>query len=152
MVCLTDLFATCAAAVGKSLPENAAPDSFDLLPMLMGQGDAACDRDTLVIHKGTNVGHLYAIRQGDWKLILGQGSDGPSTGRTGPYMGYSAIGLSNSDFTPDGKIRPDAPQGQLYNLAQDPAETTNLYADHPEIVERLSSLLERLQNSGRSRP
>ena len=33
-VCLTDVMATCAAITGAVLPENAAEDSFDLLPML----------------------------------------------------------------------------------------------------------------------
>ena len=30
-----------------------------------------------------------------------------------------------------------APEAQLYDLKEDPRETTNLYAAHPEIAQRL---------------
>ncbi|TSA29328.1 MAG: hypothetical protein D4R65_15395 [Verrucomicrobiaceae bacterium] len=54
--------------------------------------------------------------------------------------------------TPDGKLKPGAPPGQLYDLAADPGETTNLYSDHPEIVARLSQLYGGLVKKNRSRP
>ena len=46
---------------------------------------------------------------------------------------------------------PDAP-GQLYNLASDPGETTNVYNKHPEIVAELKALLEEAKASGRTVP
>ena len=46
---------------------------------------------------------------------------------------------------------PNAP-GELYDLEQDPAETTNLYFDQPQIVKELKTLLEETQARGRSRP
>ncbi len=46
---------------------------------------------------------------------------------------------------------PDAP-GQLYNLAEDPGETTNLYSKHPDVVAELKALLEQSKASGRSAP
>jgi arylsulfatase A-like enzyme len=39
---------------------------------------------------------------------------------------------------------------QLYNLADDLAETNNLYEKHPEIVKRLTAKLEQYRQSGRS--
>jgi len=152
LVCLTDIFATCAGVVDVPLPDEAAPDSFNILPVILGGGDAGSPRDALVIHKGTNVGNMYAVQQGDWKLILGQGSDGPSTGRRGPYMGYADLGFENSDYTADGTLKADAPPGQLYNLREDPRETTNIYGAHPEVVARLTGLLEETRKRGRSRP
>jgi hypothetical protein len=47
---------------------------------------------------------------------------------------------------------PGGPKGQLYNLAEDPREQHNVYQEHPEIVEQLTKLLEKLQNQGYSRP
>jgi hypothetical protein len=44
---------------------------------------------------------------------------------------------------------PDAP-GQLYNLKEDPSETTNLSSKHPEVAERLKKLLEESKKSGRT--
>jgi hypothetical protein len=46
---------------------------------------------------------------------------------------------------------PDAP-GQLYNLGEDPGETTNLYFERPEIVEELRTKLHVYRDNGRSRP
>ena len=46
---------------------------------------------------------------------------------------------------------PDAP-GQLYDLAADPGETTNLYSQHPERVAAMKAKLEELKASGRSAP
>ena len=46
---------------------------------------------------------------------------------------------------------PDSP-GQLYNLAEDPGETKNLYSKYPEIVGELKDLLEASKKSGRSAP
>jgi hypothetical protein len=39
----------------------------------------------------------------------------------------------------------------LYNLAVDPGETENLWLKRPEIVARLTALLEKYQREGRSR-
>ena len=36
-VCLTDIMATCAAVVGAKLPNDAAEDSFNILPILLGE-------------------------------------------------------------------------------------------------------------------
>lgn len=35
------------------------------------------------------------------------------------------------------------PAGQLYNLADDPYETRNLYANHPDLVAELTKLLDQ---------
>ena len=43
LVCLNDLFATCADIVGDKLPDNAAEDSFSFLPAALGvAGKGAC--------------------------------------------------------------------------------------------------------------
>ncbi len=47
---------------------------------------------------------------------------------------------------------PDGHPAQLYNLDDDIGETRNLYAEHPEIVQEMTELLERLITSGRSTP
>ena len=36
-ICLTDIFGTCAAILGDDLPDNAAEDSFNILPALTGE-------------------------------------------------------------------------------------------------------------------
>src|SRR5690606_19248905 len=79
MVCLTDLFATCADAIGQQLPKNGAEDSLSFLPALIGKPKDA-SRKTLVGH--SNFGE-FAYREGPWKLVyrLGGASLEPSRGQ-----------------------------------------------------------------------
>ena len=37
------------------------------------------------------------------------------------------------------------PPGQLYNLADDPSETQNMWDENPDVVSRLAQLLARVQ-------
>ncbi|NQT38481.1 MAG: sulfatase-like hydrolase/transferase [Planctomycetes bacterium] len=135
-VCLTDLMATCAAVVGAKLPNEAAEDSCDFLPVLLGsQGDRPVRRYTL--HQTISL--ALAIRRGPWKYLDHKGSGGNN---------YNSERLR--PFILEEKA-PEAP-GQLYNLDTDPGETDNLYFKHPEIVAELKSQLEKYKQSGRSAP
>ncbi len=134
LACLTDFMATCAEITGAKLPDNAAEDSFSLLPALTGQSSAAIPADkivrTSIVHHSIN--GSFAIREGNWKLCLCPGSGGWSSPRPG-------------------KDKDDQlPQVQLFDLAADIAETKNLQSDHPEIVQRLTALLEKYVADGRS--
>jgi len=124
-IILTDLMRTFAALVGHSLPKDSAEDSFDILDAIQGKKAHRPIHDQLIHHSGNGV---FAIRQGDWKLILGKGSGG--------FTRYKAPA--------------DAPAGQLYHLGNDPAEQTNLYSEKPKIVEKLTRLLELTRSSNSS--
>jgi len=127
--CLVDLMGTLAELIDYRLPGNAGEDTYSLLPALLGKKGKPI-REAVVHH--SNLG-VFGIRQGDWKLELGLGSGGFSDPR-------------QVDPVPGG------PQGQLYNLAVDPREEKNLWMEHPEVVARLTALLERYKKEGRSRP
>jgi arylsulfatase A-like enzyme len=129
-ICLTDLLATVAAIIGATLPEHAGEDSVNLLPDLLGVARGPL-REATVHH---SIDGSFAIRQGPWKLALCPGSGGWSSPRPGRDR---TEGL---------------PPIQLYNLGQDVGETKNVSAEHPEIVERLTRLLERYVAEGRSTP
>lgn len=130
LVLLVDLMATFAEITGAPLPRDAAEDSFSLLPALLGRRPVKPSRDHAVYH---SLRGEFAIEQGDWKLMLHRGSGGFSIPR-------------------EVRPKPGEPDGQLYNLRTDPQETRNVYAEHPDIVERLSRLLEKIQREGRSAP
>ena len=66
LVCLNDTFATCAAILGDSLPEDSAEDSFSVLPTLMNV-NAASPRVAVVHH---DVKGQFAMRDGPWKLVI----------------------------------------------------------------------------------
>ncbi|MCC6364529.1 MAG: arylsulfatase [Bryobacterales bacterium] len=124
--CLTDLMATTAEITGVHLPKNAGEDSFSLVPALGGKKG---NRQVIVHH---SVDGMFSIRQGEWKLCLGLGSGGFSEPkRVDP--------------------QPGGPLGQLYNLDSDPSETKNLYQSRPDVVQRLTAILDQYKKQGYSR-
>lgn len=129
LVALTDVLATLADWFGTPLPEDAGEDSFSFLHSLLGTRPTGPVRTGLVMDSN---GGCFAVRDGDWKLLLCQGGGG---------LGWSP---RDRDET--------RPAGQLYNLADDPAEKRNLYEDRPGVVGRLTALLTRQQRAGRTRP
>lgn len=129
-ICLTDLMATCAAIAEAKLPADAGEDSVNLLPDLLGTAQGPL-REATVHH---SINGSFAIRQGPWKLALCPDSGGWSAPRPG---------------------RPEAnglPPIQLYNLHDDPGERHNLQAENPDVAARLTRLLERYVEQGRSTP
>lgn len=127
---LNDLMATVAAVLGEELPKGVGPDSYDISPALFGEDYDESIREAIVSHSENG---SFAIRQGPWKLIL-------ETDGSGGWV-------RPSDEPPS----PERP-GQLYNLEEDPKEQRNLYTDRPEVVDRLSRLLDRYKAQGRSVP
>jgi len=136
---LTDVMATCAEIVGAKLPNDAAEDSYNMLPVLLGtQGGKPVRRHLLQ----QTISFAMSIRDGKWKYLDHKGSGGNNYSRGGAW-GMKQYALKDTD--------PDAP-GQLYNLETDPGETTNLYSKHPEIARRLKEQLDAYRKSGRSAP
>ncbi|MBI9017863.1 MAG: sulfatase-like hydrolase/transferase [Phycisphaerae bacterium] len=129
VICLADFMATTADIVGFDLPDNAAEDSFNILPVLLGEKYDQPIRDSIIHHSGNG---MFAVRKGNWKLIAGLGSGG---------------------FSSPSSIKPtaDGPKGQLYNLANDLQEKENLWLKRPEKVMELSAILEQAKSQGYTR-
>lgn len=68
LIALADMPATFAALVGVPLPADAAPDSFNVLPALLGRKHDTPLRPHLVMHRG-GVKGPFAVRQGVWKFV-----------------------------------------------------------------------------------
>jgi arylsulfatase A-like enzyme len=131
-ICLTDFMATAAAIINEELPNNAAVDSYNLLPVLKGEIYNKPLREATVHHSG---GGQFAIRQGKWKLILGGGSGGWTSPRNDSEA--EKLGL---------------PLIQLYDINEDIEEQNNLQEDYPEVVQKLEQLLNDYREKGRSAP
>lgn len=127
LICLTDLFATVADLTGGELAANSAEDSVSFLSALSGE-EIASSRAGVIHHSIS--GH-FGYRQGKWKLLLAKGS----AGWTGPK---------------ENELPKGTPRAQLYDMENDPAETTNLYESHPEVAARLLAQLEADIVNGRS--
>ena len=65
-VCLTDLMATLASFFEYDLPQDAAEDSVNLLPLSLGSDYSRPVREATVHH---SVAGMFAIRLRDWKLV-----------------------------------------------------------------------------------
>ena len=133
-VCLTDWMRTLAGVVGHQLPEDAGEDSYDMMPLLTGSDRPV--REATVHHSGMAgpdmaIGNGFAIRQGKWKMIWGVGPHGKAKDRVKD-------------------LSPDHPIGELYDMHADPSEQQNLWSDRQDVVERLTSLLVKYQQEGRS--
>ncbi len=132
---LTDVMATVAAIAGAHLPDNAAEDSFNLLPALRGE-DTAPVRPYL-LQQAFNGVRTLSLRRGPWK-----------------YLDHSGSGGNNYERDPGLRqfYIPDSAPAALYDLESDPSEKNNLHAAHPDIAAELKALLDQSKTSGRSRP
>ena len=117
-----DLLATFADIFRAELPENAAEDSFSLLPLLKG-----VDKPVRQHAVSASIRGIPCVRDGEWKLILAPGSGGWTRGEGSERM-------------------------QLYNLNEDLGEKNNLVVAHPERVQSMKKQLERMITRGRSNP
>jgi arylsulfatase A len=125
-ISLVDMYATIASLIDQPVSPNeeAAEDSFNVLPAILGTSHAEPLRPSMIVHSHNG---NFAIRCGPWKYIEGQAS--PTLKRPSQR---------------------DELRAQLYNLQDDPGEQSNVIDEQPEIAKRLASLLEEKRNSGRS--
>lgn len=131
-ICFTDVLATVAEVCGAKLPAGADVDSFSLVPILKGMQPADQPVRGPIVMQAGSASSTMMIRSGDWKLITGLGSGGFSNPRSI-------------------KPGPGEPEGQLYNLREDLAETRNRYLEKPDVVARLKAELQRIVAAGGSR-
>jgi arylsulfatase A len=132
-ICLTDVLPTVAGLARAPLPAGAAEDGQDILGVLAGV--AEFDEERPLVHH--SLGGRFALRSGHWKAIFCLGSGG----------GFSEPSISDLFATGTGKAHTaqpfDAahPDGQLYDMAADPYETTNLWDREPAVVAALYDTL-----------
>lgn len=135
--CLSDLFATLGAVCGADSLVTGVPgsaeDSEDLSaePGFAAWGNreptgpipAASDR-VLIHHSGLGV---FSLRMGLWKYV----HQSPGSGGWPP---------------PAGSFPAEGMPGQLYDLANDPAETTNLFATRKDLVREFAAAIHAFQD------
>jgi arylsulfatase A-like enzyme len=115
---LMDLYTTFVELGGGKVPRDRPVDGRNIMPLLAGTGPAP---NSQLFFYGDK--RIFAVRSGDWKLHRMKIDTGPK----GP-----------------GKLQSCDPP-ELYNLAADPAESKNVAGGHPDIVERLSTLVDEFQ-------
>jgi arylsulfatase A len=122
-VCLTDIFMTIADVIGAERPMNVATDSYSFLPLLTGALRQPA-RPPVIHHSAAG---MFAIRQGDWKLVLGDGSGGRQQPKGKPFQ------------------KPY----HLSNLRRNPGESRNFVDAEPSIARELETVFEEIHQNER---
>lgn len=135
VICLTDLPATVAGVFGVSLKPGQAEDSFDVRAAFIG-GDGKPVRDHVVLQDARAT---YAIRMGDWKLVE-RVNPPPVTARN-----------RNVEQRIANARKRDPKHDELFNLAEDPSETKDVSAAHPDVVAKLRAALIAARDRGHTR-
>lgn len=133
LVSQIDLMATLASALGYALPDAAAEDSHDLLPVIKGQ-------DVIVreSHVHNTRAESWAIRVGEWNLVVGK-------------SGYHSKGYQAWEKKRGYPAGNRAPV-ELYHYAKDPSQRNDLAAKHPEKVAELLRALTDARERGHTAP
>lgn len=113
VVCLTDILATVCEAAEVGVDAAYSEDSFSFLPSALALPDRVYHRASPVIHH--SAAGVFAVRKGNWKLIMGNGSGGRELPKGKPFQ------------------RPF----QLYDVSSDPKEEQDLLKTHPEKAREL---------------
>ncbi|MHC4406658.1 MAG: sulfatase family protein, partial [Planctomycetota bacterium] len=119
-----DLLPTLAAMAGAKVPDDRIIDGRDLGPLLSGGPGAESPHEGLYYYSFV---HLQAVRSGKWKLVL------PRPVRP-PWCSWSA------------RMTDPVPAPQLFDLQADVSESHDVADGHPEVVTRLTHLIEKARD------
>jgi len=140
LICHVDMLASFAALTGQTLAAAEGPDSFNVLPELLGEQCERPGREYLI--EQDNSGNALALRHGPWQLMPPVGGRGKA--RKKPPVERPQEAAAKRKLPPASV--------ELYNLDDDLSETKNIAAAHPEIVAAMSAKLAELKQMGSSRP
>lgn len=131
VVSTIDLAASLAALTGTALPADACGDSIDVSGALLGKPGAK-GRDHTIQQDNGGTGN-FGFRVGNWKLVR-----------------YETK-FANNEIVEQPLQRTPAPQFQLFDLAKDPGEKTDVFAKNLEVGENLKARLAAIVAATRSR-
>ncbi|HEX9660318.1 MAG TPA: sulfatase [Rhodothermales bacterium] len=120
-----DLLPTVAGLVGAKVPTDRVIDGKDIRPILFGDSANVDPYEAFFYYQD---GRLEAVRSGNWKLHV-------------PHWYVTADSIGN-DALP-GVYRRDNMPLALYDLTSDPGERVDVSDRHPDVVDRLGTLIER---------
>ena len=131
---MVDWYPTLLKLGGAATEQKLVPDGLDILPVLTA--GAKSPHDAILLNTTPNNG---AIRMGDWKLVVG--------GNRSDDGGEGVVQAEPNSAAAKGKKAKQAgaaegPRVELFNLATDPYEKTNLAVEQPEKVKELRTRLD----------
>lgn len=120
-----DLMATLAEIAGIQLPDHAAPDSYNILPILKGEKHQTPVRQATIHNTFEDI---WGIRNGDWLYI-----NSHTGGYRVPPDSFNEL-RGYTDFST---------KGLLFNMKEDPEQRINLFEEYPEKVREMDTLLQK---------
>lgn len=133
LVSEVDLLASFVALTHQKLTKDEGPDSFNMLPVLLGKTTQG--RTELVEQENTPP--PLALIQGHWKYIQ-------------PAVNKRKIDRSARDLNGP-VVLGNSPKPQLYNLKKDIGEQHNVASKYPKKVKEMAKTLKKIVKAGRSR-
>jgi len=127
IICFTDFMSTIADITHSKIPFNAAEDSFSFKKELFNPDKEKVSRQNVVL---SGEKYIFAIMEGKWKYIEGN---------------------ETSEYQPPKGKKKKLVETALYDMDNDLEESKNLINQYPEVVKRLSALLQELKSSERTR-
>lgn len=118
-----DMLPTIAKLAGAKLPARMI-DGKDIWPLMTGQPGAKSPHEAYYYYRS---GKLEALRQGKWKLRIAAKPAAPQK-------------AAKADAKNDAKKKAEPAGPELYDLAADIGETTNLADKNPDVVAALAEL------------
>ncbi len=140
LVASMDLYPTLAKIGGATVPDDRIIDGMDISGLLYAETDRS-PRDTFFYYMADK---LEAVRNGDYKLYVSRAPEKQDVN----VADKGTLDLYELQEDVEGKaknrtaIAANEPVFELYNLAEDIGETTNVYERHPEIVAELLKKIE----------
>ena len=147
-----DLFPTLCALAGAKPPAQTKIDGLDIFP-LMTSDTAKSPHEAIFAMSGPE---LHVVRSGKWKLHVRvpapgfQRLDDAAAAKWVDPRGPDGVTLiaQFEQARPNqypGAMAGDAPKPMmLFDMEADPAETRDISADHPDVVQRLEELFEKV--------
>ncbi|WP_166822215.1 sulfatase family protein [Thalassoroseus pseudoceratinae] len=126
-----DILPTFANLAGAEIPTDRVIDGEDITHLFHGKFEQANREKTFFYYLRV---HLQAVRQGKWKLHLPREKEPVGAA---PFS-------RNTHIAPADRIGFDKPF--LVDLENDIGETTNVAAEHPQVVQQLLGLAEEMRS------
>jgi arylsulfatase A-like enzyme len=113
---LVDVMATLGEYLDATVPSNVGPDSVSFASLLSDPSEEISRARPLICHSGNG---MFAIRDGRWKLVAGNGSGGREKPRGKPF----------------------AEPWSLFDLDSDPGETKDVAGGNSDVYSKLKMQL-----------
>jgi arylsulfatase A len=143
MVHFSDWFPTILSLAGVPVPPDLELDGVDVVPAIRGERGRTCTRRFWQWNRYTpEVTCNAAARDGDWKREAMAAPCCDPWLRISMYEPERLIETGPIKDPEPARTLPSPPAPELYNIAEDPLETTDLSERHPDIAHRLLRDLE----------